>query len=88
MYITVGEIIRLFIIMMQISIEPLEMGGYPSYFVEGPMIHLGRGYSVQLRGYDTWGIYVMTLIIFKQICIAFYPESRTSFCEYKCRQMR
>ena len=50
--ITVGEIIRLFGIMLRISIETWEMGGYLSNFVEDPIIHLGCGYGVQLWGYD------------------------------------
>ena len=63
------------------------MGVYPSYFVEDPMIHLGHGYYVQLRGYDDWSKDIMTLIIFKQIYIAFYPDSETSFCGEKRHHM-
>ena len=48
--ITVGEIIRLFVIMFQISIKPQNMVVYLPCFVEDTMIHLGHGYAVQLRG--------------------------------------
>ena len=41
--------------MLRIQIDPRNMGGYPPYFLEDPMIHLGHGYSVQMRGYDYRG---------------------------------
>ena len=85
--ITVGEIIRLFKIILRISIDPHNMGGYPYYFVEDPMIHLGHVYSVQLRVYDAWGKYVMTLTILKHIQSEFHPEAGTSLCGYKCHQL-
>ena len=56
------------------------MGGYPLYFIENTIIHLGHGYSVQLKGYDVWGKYFMTLIRFKQIHSDFDPEDGTYFC--------
>ena len=71
MNITVGEIIWYFGIMMRISIDPNNMGGGPSYFVEDPMIHLCHGYPVQLRGYDSWEIYVMTLTRLKIYAVTF-----------------
>ena len=75
MNITVGEIIRLFGIMLRISIESWNMGGYLYYFVEDPMINLGHGYSVQPRGYNAWREDVMTIIRFKHICSTFHIES-------------
>ena len=74
--------------MLRISIDPRKMVGYLSYFVEDPIIHLGRRYSIQIRGYDAWSHYVMTLIIFKQINGAFHPENGTSFCGDKYHQLR
>ena len=63
------------------------MGGYLSYFVEDPTIRLGRGYSVQLGGYDVWGGYFMTLIKFKQKFSAYHPEIIKYFCGDKCHKM-
>ena len=74
--------------MLRISIDHWKMGGYLSYFVEDPMIHLCHRYSVQLRGYDAWKKYIMTLIRFKEIYSAFHPEAGTSFCGEICHQMR
>ena len=85
--ITIGEIIGLLGIMMRISIETWKMVGYPSFFVEDPMIHLGYGYAVQLRGYDAWTKDIMTLIRFKQIHSAFHPEVGTTFCGDKFNQL-
>ena len=87
MNITVGEIIGLLGIMLRISIEPRIMGEHPSYFVEDPMINLGCGHYVQLRGYDAWEKYIMTLIRLKHICIALYLESGTSFCGEKLHHL-
>ena len=56
--------------------------------MEDKIIHLGHVYSVQLRGYDAWGKYVMNLIIFKHKISAFHPEAVTSFCRDKCHQLR
>ena len=43
MNITVGQIRILFVTVLWISVEPRNMGGHLSYFVEDPMIHLGHG---------------------------------------------
>ena len=80
--------ILFFGIMLQISIDPRKMGRYLSYFVDYTMIHLGHGYSVQLRGYYAWEKDVMTLIRFKYKCSAFHPEAGTSFCREKLHQLR
>ena len=88
MNINFGEIIRFFGIMLSISIETRNMVLYPSYFVEDRIIHLYREYYVQLRGSDYWGGYFITVIIFKQICSSFQPESGTYFYEEKHYQLR
>ena len=85
--INVGEIITFFGIMMRISVEPCNMGGYLSYFVEDLMIQLYHIHAVKLRVYDYWGRYIMPIIIPKQIHIAFHSEARTSFGGEKCHQM-
>ena len=64
------------------------MGGYVSYFVENPMIHLGHGYVVQLRGYYAWVKDIITLIRFKYIPSHFHPEAGYYFCGEKCHQLR
>ena len=56
--------------------------------MEDYIIHLGRGYFVQLGDYDAWGKDVMTLIRFKQILSDFHPEVGISFCGYNFHQLR
>ena len=73
--IRVEEMIRFFGIMLQISLEPRKMGGYPSYFTDQSSLGIGTNYSVHLRGYKPWAKDVMTLVRFKQIRSAFHPES-------------
>ena len=86
--ITVPEMIRFFGIMLRISLEPRKMGGYCSYFTENPVITIGDGYSIQLRGYEPWAKDIMTLVRFKQIRSAFHPEADKSLCNDKCHQLR
>ena len=50
--------------MLRISIDPQKIGGYPFDFMEDPIIHLGRGYSVQIICYDALAKDVMIVIIF------------------------
>ena len=52
------------------------------------MINLYHGYSVQLKGYDVWGEYFMTLIRFKQIFSALHPEAGIYLCGEKCYHLR
>ena len=87
MNINFDEIILFFGVMLQISIEPRKMGGYPSYILEDIMIHSGHGSYVQLRGYDAWEKYIMTLIRFKHKRNAFHPEAGTSLCRDKFHQL-
>ena len=86
--ITVAEMIRFFGIMLRISLEPRKMGGYLSYFTENPTVHIGDGYSIELRGFDPWAKEIMSLVRFKQIRSAFHPEAETSMCNDKCHQLR
>ena len=64
------------------------MGGDLSYFVEDTLIHLGRDYYVQPRGYDAWAKNITTLIRFKHICSVLQPEAGTYFCGEKFHQLR
>ena len=61
--------------MLRISLEPGKMGGHTSYFQDDPIITMGTGYSVQLRGFDPWAKDIMSLIRFKQIRGVFHPEA-------------
>ena len=50
----VEEMLRFFGIMMRISMEPINMGGCVSYFVDNPMVNIGGFYYVCICGYITW----------------------------------
>ena len=75
-------------IMLRISFESRKMGGYTSFFQDNPVITMGTGYSVQLRGFDPWAKDIMSLIRFKQIRVAFHPEAGQTQCGDKCHQLR
>ena len=85
--ISTGQMIRFFGIMLRISLEPEKMGGYTSYFQDNPVITMGTGYSVQLRGFDPWAKDFMSLIRFEQIRDAFHPEAGKTQCGDKCHQL-
>ena len=51
------------------------------------MINLGHGFYVQLGGCDDWGVYIITLIRFKQIRSPFHLEAGTYFCGDKFHQL-
>ena len=74
--------------MLQVSIDTHKMGGYPSYFVEDIMIHLGHGYAVKIRVYYAWDKDILTLIRFKHIHSDLHPEAKKYFCGEKFYQMR
>ena len=65
--ISVDEMVCSFGIFLRIGLEPRNMVDYISYFQESPLISVGTGYSVRLRGYDSWDRDIMTLAHFKKI---------------------
>ena len=65
-YISVGEMVCFFGVMLRMILEPMNMGGYVSYFQKSPIITVGPGYSIRLRGYEPWGRSIMTLTRFKK----------------------
>ena len=80
--------IHFFGTMLRISLEPRKMGGYDLYFIEDHTIVLSNGYTVTLTGYSPWTKDIMTLVHFKQIRSAFFPESESIKCGDKCYQLQ
>ena len=85
--ITVGEMIRFFGIILRISMEPRNMGGYTSYFEEDPVVILGSGYFCKLREYQSWAKDGVPLVRFNKIRSAFHPEVGESMCREKYHQL-
>ena len=79
--ISVGEIIELFGIMLQMSIYPRKMGWYSSYFMKYTMVHLWKWIFCSTQDLWFWWKDITILIILKKIISAFHPEARTSFCK-------
>ena len=87
--ISVRDMVLFYGIMLRISMSPRKMGGYASYFQNNPVISLGGGYAVGLRGFEPWAKDIMSLVRFKQIRSAFHPEATaTSESGDKCHQLR
>ena len=60
---------------MKISMEPRNMGGYVSFFLDNPTINIVERYDVRLYRYGTWAREIMFLVISKKIRLAYHPES-------------
>ena len=59
--------IHFFGIMLGISIEPRNMGGYTSYFQGNHGVHMGGNYDVRLCWFDPLAKKIIPLIMCKQI---------------------
>ncbi len=65
--ITVEEMVRFLGIILKMSIDHRELGGYSCYFTNKNTVNLGRRYFVELNDYPAWAVRVMSLRRFKQI---------------------
>ena len=86
--ITVEEMVRFLGIILKMSINNRELGGYASYFANRKSVNLGRRYYVELNDYPAWADQGMSLHSFKQICTSIHPEIGTSIIGDKCHQLR
>ena len=86
--ISVQEMIQFHGMVLKMSVDHRELGGYASYFTDPFSVNLSRSYSVLRTDYPAWAIKVMTLRQFKQICAVFHPETGTSTIGDKCHQIR
>ena len=58
--ISVQEKIRIYGMVLKMSVDHRELGGYASYFTEPFSVNLSRSYCVLLTDYPAWAIKVMT----------------------------
>ena len=80
--------IHFFGILRRKSLEPRDMRGYDSYFIEDHTILLSNGYTVILEEYNPYAEDIMILVRFKQIRSIFCPESENIDRGYKLFQLR
>ena len=59
--ITVQEMVRFHGVLLKMSVDNRELGGYKSYFTERLSVNLSRTYSVELTNYPAWALKVMSL---------------------------
>lgn len=96
--VNIDEMHRFLGVLLRISLQPIDYGGYPAYFQEGNIrISLTRDMSQGLEIPETKGFmalldpaFRMSLNRFKQIRGAFHPEdkNRANGNEDKCYQIR
>ena len=69
--------------------EPINMGGCSSYFLDNHVVNIGGRYDVRLRGHIPWGKEIMPLIGFEQISSAYHTDSVESEIQIyeKCYQL-
>ena len=83
----VQEMIHLYGVMLQISIDPHHLGGYTSYFESISRINCGQGYTFTFEAYRGWDSKLMSLSNFRKICSEYNPEFGESKVGDKCRQL-
>ena len=86
--ISVQEMIRFHGMILKMSIDDRELGGYTAYFTEEMSVNCSRSFSVKLTDYMAWGLKIMSLRRFKQIRASFHSEVGTSKVGDKCHQLR
>ena len=86
--ITVEEMIRFHGLILKMSVDGRNLGGYQAYFIEKHQVNAGTNYYIELDGFPAWAAKVMTLQRFKQIRAAFHPEVGVSDIGDKCHQLR
>jgi hypothetical protein len=77
-------------ILLRISIEPRDLGGYRAYFcAENRLVHLGPNKSIELLNTKGWAQNYMNFQRFLQIRQAFHPEQKhAGVGGDKCYQIR
>lgn len=48
-------------VLLKMSVDGRELGGYKSYFTDPLSVNLSRAYSAELMNYPAWALKVMTL---------------------------
>ena len=86
--ITVEEMIRFHGMILKMSVDDRNLGGYGAYFNEIHQVNTGTDYFIVLEGFPAWAAKIMTLPRFKQIRAAFHPEVGMSDVGDKCHQLR
>ena len=88
--ITIEEMMKIFLIMLRISLHPIDFGGYPAYFTRRDEdIILDGEQTIKATGTKGWASDIMDLRRFKIIRKAFRPEDRLArACGDKCYQIR
>jgi len=88
--ITLSEMMKFLGIMLKISLNPIDYGGYPAYFFRSDAdIVLDEEQKIKASGTKGWASVIMDLRRFKIIRKAFHPEDRIArTCGDKCYQIR
>jgi hypothetical protein len=88
--ITVGEMSVFLGILLRISMEPRDLGGYRAYFsAENRVVQLGSNKSIEILNTKGWAQHYMNFQRFLQIRQAFHPEQKhAGVGGDKCYQIR
>ena len=88
--ISVEEMMRFLGIVLRISLNPLDYGGYEAYFnTSGIEIRINENTVMEAEGTGEWAVKYMSLKRFKIIRKAFHPEDRSARqCGDKCFHLR
>ena len=85
--VTAQEILNIYGVIIQVSIEPRNLGGYSSYLESISRIRCGQGYTSIFEAYGVQASKLTSLYSFRQIRSAYHPEfGQYAVCD-KCRQL-
>ena len=85
--ITVNEMYHFLRIMLKITIDSHQIGGFQAYFSPPVELFSAPVYSTKIHGFTSWAADVMSEYCFKQIRTVFHPESGMSSVGDKCHQL-
>ena len=86
--ISVQEMIRFHGVILRMSMEDRNLGGYEAYFTSKIQINCSRDFSVEVDDLPSWACKYFTLRRFKQIRAAYHPEVGASTIGDKCHQLQ
>ncbi len=86
--ISVEEMYHFLGIILKMSIDNRQVGGYHAYFSPPMELFSTPGDSTKIHGFSSWAADVMSEYRFRQIRAAFHPENGVSVVGDKCHQLR
>jgi hypothetical protein len=86
--ITVEEMYHALGIILKMSVDNRQIGGWGSYFNAPTEMKYTPSQSISIDGFSSWASDIMSFYRFRQIRAALHPETGSSLVNDKCHQLR